>query len=213
MTASEQSDSIKTNTAASSAVPPAGESLVVEAATEVAAVPTKGETVKPAPAAPSLEEQLATAKKTAADNHDRYLRAVADLENFRRRTVREKDELRQFAAGCVLEDLLPVLDNLSLGLGAAKAPNADLKNLVGGIGMVLDQLKASLLGHGLKEINPAGQKFDPNQHESIASQPSEAVADGSVLQVVRIGYSLNGRLLRPASVVVSSGSAKTEAKA
>jgi molecular chaperone GrpE len=79
--------------------------------------------------------------------------------------------------------------------------------------MVMEQLKTSLAGHGLKEINPAGQKFDPNQHESIASQPSENVADGLVLQVVRIGYSLNGRLLRPASVVVSSGSAKAEAKA
>jgi molecular chaperone GrpE len=213
MTASEQSDSTKTNTADSSAVPPpAGESPVADASAKAAAAPAKEE-VKTAPVAPSLEEQLAAAKKTAADNHDRYLRAVADLENFRRRTVREKDELRQFAAGRVLEDLLPVLDNLALGLNAAKAPNADLKNLVGGIGMVLEQLKASLVGHGLKEINPAGQKFDPNQHESIASQPSEEVADGSVLQVVRIGYSLNGRLLRPASVVVSSGSSRTEAKA
>jgi molecular chaperone GrpE len=212
MTASEQSDSIKTNTADSSVVPPAGESPMVDASAK-AATQSKGEEVKAAPVSPSLDEQLAAAKKTAADNHDRYLRAVADLENFRRRTVREKDELRQFAAGRVLEDLLPVLDNLSLGLGAAKAPNADLKNLVGGIGMVLEQLKASLVGHGLKEINPTGQKFDPNQHESIASQPSEEVEDGSVLQVVRIGYSLNGRLLRPASVVVSSGSAKTEAKA
>jgi len=106
-----------------------------------------------------------------------------------------------------------VLDNLALGLGAAKAPNADLKSLIGGISMVMEQLKTSLAGHGLKEINPAGQKFDPNQHESIASQPSENVADGLVLQVVRIGYSLNGRLLRPASVVVSSGSAKAEAQA
>jgi len=106
-----------------------------------------------------------------------------------------------------------VIDNLTLGIAAAKAPNADLKNLVGGIEMVLGQLKTSLSGHGLKEINPAGEKFDPNQHEAIASQPSETVADGLVLQVVRTGYSLNGRLLRPASVVISNGSAKTEAKA
>ena len=158
------------------------------------------------------EEQLATAKKEAADNYDRYLRTVADLENFRRRTVREKDELRQFAAGRVLEDLLPVLDNFALGLAAAKAPNADLKNLVGGISMVQEQLKSALLGHGLKEINPVGQAFDPNQHESIASQPSADVPEGSVLQVVRIGYMLNGRLLRPASVIVSSGPAKQEEK-
>ena len=212
MTASEQLDPSKTNNALTPTEAPAAETPVLDAAAEVVpASAAENEEAEPAPG-PNLEAQLADAKKAAADNHDRYLRAVADLENFRRRTVREKDELRQFAAGRVLEDLLPVLDNLALGLGAAKAPNADLKNLVGGIGMVLEQLKTSLVGHGLKEINPAGQKFDPNQHESIASQPSEDVAEGSVLQVVRIGYGLNGRLLRPASVVVSSGSSKTEAK-
>lgn len=165
-------------------------------------------------AAPSsgVEEQLAAAKKEAADNYDRYVRSVADLENFRRRTVREKDELRQYAAGRVLEDLLPVLDNLSLGLTAAKAPNADLKGLVGGISMVQEQLKSALSNHGLKEIHPMNQPFDPNLHEAIASQPSPEAAEGVVLQVVRVGYSLNGRLLRPASVVVSSGPAKQESQ-
>jgi molecular chaperone GrpE len=166
-----------------------------------------GATEAKSASAGSLEEQLAVAKKEASDNYDRYLRSVADLENFRRRSIREKDELRQFAISRVLEDLLPVLDNLSLGLTAAKAPNADLKTLVGGIGMVQEQLKSTLANHGLKEINPAGQKFDPNQHESIASQPG-TVSEGSVAQVVRIGYSLNGRLVRPASVIVSSGPAK-----
>ncbi len=165
-----------------------------------------------AKAGPSADELVAQAKKEQAEAHDRYLRLAADMENLRRRTVREKDEIRQFAAGRVLEDLLSVLDNLGFGLAAAKAPNADLKNLVGGISMVQDQLKNVLSQHGLKEINPAGQAFDPNQHESIAAQPSVEVAEGSVAQVVRIGYSLNGRLLRPASVIVSSGPAKEEAK-
>jgi molecular chaperone GrpE len=159
-----------------------------------------------------LSAQLVAAKQEAVAHHERHLRAVADLENFRKRSVREKDELRQFAAGRVLEDLLPVLDNLALGLAAAKAPNADLKTLIGGIEMVGNQLKSALGGHGMKEISPVGQAFDPNQHEAISQQPSADVAEGVVLQVVRIGYSLNGRLLRPASVVVSSGPAK-EAKA
>lgn len=155
-----------------------------------------------------LAAQLAAAKQEAAAHHERYLRSVADLENFRKRSVREKEELRQFAAGRVLEDLLPVLDNFALGLAAAKAPNADLKTLVGGIEMVGTQLKSALSGHGLKEIAPTCQAFDPNLHEAISQQPSAEVAEGTVLQVVRIGYSLNGRLLRPASVVVSSGPAK-----
>lgn len=152
-----------------------------------------------------LSEQVAAAKKEAADNYDKYVRTVADLENFRRRATREKDELRQFAIGRVLEDLLPVLDNLNLGLTAAKAPNADLKTLVGGITMVQEQFRSALSNHGLKEINPVGQPFDPNQHESIASQPDKDVPEGKVLQVVRVGFSLNGRVIRPASVVVSSG--------
>jgi molecular chaperone GrpE len=159
-----------------------------------------------------LQDQLTAAKKEASENYDRYLRSVADLENFRRRSVREKDELRQFAIARVLEDLLPVLDNLGLGLAAAKAPNADLQTLAGGISMVQEQLKTALANHGLKEINPAGQTFDPNQHESIASQPSATVPEGSVAQVVRTGYSLNGRLVRPASVVVSSGPGNGAAK-
>src|ERR1700712_1205268 len=112
---------------------------------------------KSAPAA----DAVGGAKQEAAANYDRYLRTVADLENFRRRTVREKDELRQFASSRVLEDLLPILDNLGLGIAAAKAPNADLKTLVGGISMVQEQLKSALAGHGLKEISPAGQTFDP----------------------------------------------------
>src|SRR5471032_990936 len=154
-------------------------------------------------------DPLAAAKKEAADNHDRYLRLAADLENFRRRTVREKDELRQFAASRVLEDMLPALDNLALGLAATKAPNADLKTLAGGVEMVLAQLKSALAAHGLKEISPAGQLFDPHQHEAIAHAPSADVKAEHVLTVVRTGYALNGRLLRPASVVVSSGDRKS----
>ena len=166
--------------------------------------------VPPAAEQPAGPEAVAAAKAEAADNYNRYLRAVADLENFRRRTVREKDELRQFAASGVLEDLLPVVDNLGLAITAAKQPNADVKSLTGGVEMVLTQLKSALASHGLKEINPAGQPFDANLHESISAQPSTEIPEGNVTSVVRPGFSLNGRLLRPASVVVSSGSGKEE---
>jgi molecular chaperone GrpE len=196
MTASDQADTTNPNTSQTAPEPES-------------AAQTKTPAPEPAaPAAGESEKQLAEAKKAATEANDKFLRLAADMENLRRRTVREKDEIRQFAAGRVLEDLLPVLDNLGLGLAAAKAPNADLKTLVGGIGMVEGQLKTALAQHGLKEISPLGQTFDPNQHESIAAQPSSDVAEGAVLQVVRTGYSLNGRLLRPASVIVSSGPAK-----
>lgn len=159
-----------------------------------------------------LAAQVAAAKAEAAANYDKFMRSAADLENFRRRTVREKDELRAAATGRVLEDIFPVLDTLALALTAAKQPNADLKTLVGGVDMVLAQLKSALASHGLKEINPAGQPFDPHQHEAISHQPSADVKEEHVLNVVRTGYSLNGRLLRPASVVVSSGPAKEAGK-
>lgn len=149
--------------------------------------------------------EVAAAKAEAAANYDKFLRAAADLDNFRRRTMREKDDLRTTATGRVLEDIFPVLDNLALAIQAAKQPNADVKSLVGGVDMVLTQLKSALANHGLKEIHPTGQPFDPHQHEAISHQPSKDVKEEHVLTVVRTGYSLNGRLLRPASVVVSSG--------
>jgi molecular chaperone GrpE len=170
------------------------------------AKPAPDPAVPPPTLAPA--EALAVAKAEAAANLDKFLRTAADLENFRRRTVREKDELRVLATARVVEDILPALDNLALGLAAAKQPNADLKSLVGGIDMVLAQLRSALSNHGLKEINPAGQVFDPHQHESISHQPSSEVKEEHVLTVVRTGYSLNGRLLRPASVVLSSGPEK-----
>jgi molecular chaperone GrpE len=160
------------------------------------------------PAAQDPSAALAAAKKEAADNYDRYLRAVADLENFRRRTVREKDELRQFSAAGILGDLIPVLDSLALALEAARKPGADLTSLADGVDRVLKQFKTALAGQGFAEINPVGLPFDPHQHEAISHQPSPDVQDGNIASVVRTGFSLNGRLLRPASVIVSSGAAR-----
>jgi molecular chaperone GrpE len=155
------------------------------------------------------DEPLTAAKREAAANYDRYLRAVADLENFRRRATREKDELRQFATVNLLQGILPVLDNLQLALEAARQ-QTDAATIANGVAIVLEQFKSVLGHHGLKEVNPVGQKFDPHRHESISHQPSREVPEEHVLKVVRTGYTLHGRLLRPASVVVSSGPAKKE---
>ncbi len=163
----------------------------------------------PTPAAPSLEEQLAAAKKEAASGQERYLRAVADLENYRKRMLREKDELRQYAAASVVEDIIPIIDNLGLATVAAKQ-QTDIKAVVDGVGLVLEQFKSILTRHGLKEVNPVDQPFDHHLHESIAHQASATVPEEKVLQVVRLGYTLNGRLVRPASVIVSSGVAQAE---
>ena len=179
--------------------------------------PTETTNANPAPAAPETapamsaaitgpEDLLATAKKEAAASYDRYTRAVADLENFRKRTLREKDELRQFAVSGLMDDVIPILDNLSLGLAAAQQ-QTEVKAIISGVTLVLEQFKTTLARHGLKEVKPDGQRFDPHLHECISHQPSAGVAEEHVMQVVRSGYTLNGRLLRPASVIVSSGPA------
>jgi molecular chaperone GrpE len=161
------------------------------------------------PPSPSLEEQLAAARKQAADNYDRLLRAVADLDNYRKRAHREKEELRQFGVTNLAQDLLPVLDNLSLGLAAARS-QTEVKAIVDGVTLVLDQFKNALAKHGLKEINPTGQQFDPQLHESVSHVPSTEVPEEHVVQVVRTGYTLNGRLLRAAAVILSGGGPRTE---
>ncbi len=188
---------------------PAPPPVAPDAATEATPAPA-AEDAAPAPAAPTIEEQLAAARKEAAANYDRFLRAAADLENYRRRVVREKEEARQAAVANLMQHLLPVLDSLQLGLTAAR-PQAEAKTIADGVAIVLDQLKGVLGRHGLVGIDAAGQKFDPHRHEAVSHQPSATVPEGHVIQVVRAGYQLHGRLLRAASVVVSSGPAK-EAK-
>jgi len=187
---------------------PSSESASVPTPDAAAAAATPAPAPAEAPPAVDSTALIAAAKKEAADNYDRFMRTAADLENLRKRTLREKEELRLFSAARVLEDLLPVVDNLALGLAASKQSNADLKTLTGGVDMVLTQLKSALGNHGLKEINPAGQPFDPHQHEAISHAVNAEVPAEHVLTVVRTGYALNGRLLRPASVVVSSGPAQ-----
>lgn len=156
----------------------------------------------------TLEEQLAAAKKEASDNYNNYLRSVADLDTYRRRVMREKDELKQYAIAGLLEDFLPVYDNLGLGLMSAEQ-TSDPKVVVQGIQMVMTQFKTLLEDNGIAEVAPGkGDDFDPNVAEAFQTQPSDEVEEGKVLSLMRKGFTLNGRLVRPASVVVSGGPAK-----
>jgi molecular chaperone GrpE len=151
------------------------------------------------------ETPLEKAEKEAAEMKTRWLRSVADLENFRKRIAREKQEIIRNAAANVIESLLPVLDNMKLGLQAAEN-HPEAKDVVVGFKMVDDQLKRSLQEQGLEEIIPDGEPFDPNLHECISHQTSEDVEEGKVMQTVRAGYRLNEKLIRAANVIVSSGS-------
>jgi len=154
--------------------------------------------------------ELEKAQSEVAEMKARYLRAVADMENYRKRMAREKQDIIRSAAGGVIESLLPVLDNMKLGLQAAEN-HPEAKDVTIGFKMVDDQLKKSLSEQGLEELIPDGETFDPNLHECIAHQPSDEVEEDRVIQTVRAGYRLNDRLIRAANVIVSSGPAQKEA--
>lgn len=174
-------------------------------AEQVADAVVEDDDVAPEPE-PELSE-LEKAQAKAAEMKTRYLRSVADLENYRRRMAREKQDIIRSAAAGVIEELLPVLDNMKLGLKAAEN-HPEAKDVTTGFKMVDDQLKKTLSEHGLEELIPDGEPFDPNRQECIAHQPSDEVGEDRVIETVRAGYRLNERLIRAANVIVSSGPTK-----
>jgi molecular chaperone GrpE len=136
---------------------------------------------------------------------DLALRSQADFENYKKRSAREKDEAIKYANSSLLEKLIAIVDNFELGLEAARA-EGEKSPVFSGMSMVLKQLMDFLADSGLQPIDATGQKFDPNLHEAIAHEPSEQFPEGTVIRQTRRGYRLKDRLLRPSSVVVSSGS-------
>ena len=135
---------------------------------------------------------------------DLALRSQADFDNFKKRAMREKEDAIKYANSSLLERLIAIVDNFELGLSAAKE-EGEQSPIYSGMSMVLKQLTDFLADNGLQPIDAEGQKFDPNQHEAIAHEPSEKVAEGIVVRQTRRGYRLKDRLLRPSGVVVSSG--------
>ena len=138
---------------------------------------------------------------------DLALRSQADFENYKKRSAREKEEAIKYANSSLLERLIAIVDNFELGLEAARA-EGEKSPIFSGMSMVLKQLMDFLTDNGLQPIDAAGQKFDPNLHEAIAHEPSEEFPEEVVIRQTRRGYRMKDRLLRPSSVVVSSGPAK-----
>ncbi len=133
------------------------------------------------------------------------LRTLADLDNYRKRAIKEKEDMRKWAIGSLLEALLPILDNFELGLKnvSAEAP----PSFVQGFQMVQDQLLQILKDFGLSPLEPKNEVFNPNNQDCVAHIPDESIPENHVIQTVRKGYTLQDRLLRSASVLVSSGPA------
>ena len=139
---------------------------------------------------------------------DKAIRAVADLENYRKRMAREKADAIRFGNQNLLLSLLPVIDNFNMGMMAAEQDSGSMIYM--GMQMVQKQLEGFLADQGVKELAiKAGDVFDPKQHDAMSQEESDDIAEGSIIRVMRKGYTMGDRLLRPANVVVS-GSKEAE---
>ncbi|MBQ6007489.1 MAG: nucleotide exchange factor GrpE [Kiritimatiellae bacterium] len=178
------------------------------------AVPDSGSEEPMAEEKPVAEEVSAAAEEPSApaepDWKDQYARLLADFDNYRKRVARDKEELAQFAAKDILKDLLPTVDNLALALD--KAENKE-DPFVQGVKLAYDGFLKALADHGATPLDSIGEPFDANFHEAIAQLPSPDVAEGIVMNEVKRGWLLHGKLLRAAQVVVSSGAPEKPAEA
>lgn len=137
---------------------------------------------------------------------EQLLRLRADFENFRKRIQKEREEALRYANEALISDLLTVLDNFELGMKATEGAT-DAKSIAQGLGMVLTQMQKLLSEEGLETIDATGQAFDHNLHDAVSKEPSDEVPEGHVIVQHRKGYTLRGKLLRPATVVVAEAPA------
>ncbi len=152
-------------------------------------------------AAPAEADPLVKAQQEAEANHDLYLRARADLDNFRRRAQKDKEELSKFANENLLRELLPVIDNLSRAV--EHAGESDSQSLLEGVNMTLDQFGKVLEKFGVEPVEALGQPFDPDRHEAMGQLETDEQPPNTVVQEMQRGYMLNQRLLRPALVMIA----------
>ncbi len=150
-----------------------------------------------------LEQALADNHKAVADHQEVVLRTRAEMENVRRRSAQEVEKAQKFALEKFAGELLPVVDNLERALGLVDASNEALKPMAEGLELTLRGFVSSLAKFGVDGVDPAGQPFNPELHQAMSMVENAELPAGSVLFVMQKGYTLNGRLLRPAMVAVT----------
>ena len=155
----------------------------------------------------SIDEQLAAAKQEAAAHYDRYMRSVAELDNFRKRTARMRSDVREDTLRDMLLQMAPVVDNMRRALDQ---DTEDVEGLKQGIELIYAQFNAALEGYGLKAVEAVGAPFDPNMHEAMLEVEDAEHEPGTVVQEMEKGYELNGKVVRPARVVVSKAPSEGE---
>jgi len=164
---------------------------------------------EPAPPSTALQEDPDEIRRERDDYRDRYLRSIAEFDNYRKRIERERRELAEFVSFELLGDLLPVVDDLERALAAAPGPagGSSTQTVAGyraGVELILKQINELLKKKGVTPIEAAGADFDPHLHQAVATEPSTTHRDNEVIQELRRGYRLGERLLRPAMVKVAS---------
>ena len=174
--------------------------------TELAETPPapEAEAAEASPSEPARDDagELAKAREEAEENLNKYIRLAAEMENLRKRTMRDVEHAHKFGIERFATELLAVTDSLEMGLAAAD--KASVESLLEGARATLKLMQGALEKSGVEVIDPEGEPFDPQLHEAMTVQPSATAEPGSVLIVVQKGYQLNGRLLRPARVIVAA---------
>ncbi len=150
-----------------------------------------------------LEEKLAAAQTESSENRDRMLRMAAELDNHRKRTARELEDLKKYATENLIRQLLPVVDNLERAIASADSVSQNGQGVVDGVAMTLDEIKKVLERHHVSPIQALGEPFDPAFHQAMCQEESADHPPNTVAQEFQKGYLIHDRLLRPAMVVVS----------
>ncbi|HHQ4620550.1 nucleotide exchange factor GrpE [Aeromonas veronii] len=150
-----------------------------------------------------LEAQLETAIQKAAEERERALRTAAEMENLRRRTELDVEKAHKFALEKFANELLPVLDNLERAIELADKENEALKPMIEGVELTLKSMQSGVAKFGLVALDPINQPFDPNAHQAMSMVPSADVSPNTVIAVMQKGYDLNGRVIRPAMVMIA----------
>jgi molecular chaperone GrpE len=179
----------------------------LEADSVVEEEPAKEEEAKELSPLEQLEEQVRLKDEEILKQKDTFLREKAELDNFKKRLTKEKEDFAQFANERLLKELLQIEDNLER---AMEAPNATLESLKEGVEMIQKQFKDFLKNQKVEVIEAFGKPFDPNLHEVLNQQESEEHEENTVIEEYSKGFTLNGRILRPAKVVISKKPAEKE---
>ena len=150
-----------------------------------------------------VESELEQAHEKIKDYWDQIVRLNAEMDNYRKRAVRDVENAHKYALKNFVESLLPIIDSMELGQAAADADNASLESIREGVDLTMSMFVQVLEKHGLTQLDPLGEKFDPEQHQAISMVEDKKAKSNTVINVMQKGFILNDRLVRPAMVVVA----------